>query len=76
MKPLNLITLILVIIGGLNWGMLGLFNVDVVALIFTGGSALARLVYIIIGLSALWQIVPLVSAFSTGEVTAERALHH
>ena len=76
MKPLNLITLILAIIGGLNWGILGLFNVDVIAWIFTGGSALTRLVYILFGLSALWQIVPLVSAFSIGEVTAERALHH
>jgi uncharacterized membrane protein YuzA (DUF378 family) len=76
MKPLNLITLILIIVGGLNWGMVGLFHVDVVASIFGSGSVLTRLIYILVGLSALWQIVPLVSAFSTGEVAAERALHH
>ena len=34
MKPLNLITLILLIVGGLNWGLVGLFNFDLVAALF------------------------------------------
>ena len=61
MKALNLVTLILIIIGGINWGLIGL-NSDwnVVALIFGFSDVLLKIVYIIVGLSGLWQIVPLV----------------
>ena len=72
MKILNLITLILLIVGGLNWGLVGLFNFDLVAALFGEGSLLSRIVYILVGLSAVWQLVPLSSAFGTGEVAAER----
>jgi uncharacterized protein len=73
MKALNLITLILVIVGGINWLLVGLFQFDLVAELFGGqNSALARIVYILVGLSALWQLVPLTRAFSTGETLAER----
>jgi uncharacterized membrane protein YuzA (DUF378 family) len=65
MKSLNLVTLLLVIVGGLNWGLVGLFSFDLVAAIFGNGSLLARLVYVLVGLSALWQIVPFASALST-----------
>ncbi|MDY6923191.1 MAG: DUF378 domain-containing protein [Pseudomonadota bacterium] len=71
MKALNLITLVLLIVGGLNWGLVGAFQFDLVAAIFGDGSALSRLVYILVGLSALWQIMPLTKAFSVGEVDAE-----
>ena len=48
----------LVVIGGLNWLLVGLIKLDVVAAIFGGmDSMLARLVYILIGLSALWVLV-------------------
>ncbi|MBN1237964.1 MAG: DUF378 domain-containing protein [Gammaproteobacteria bacterium] len=72
MKALNLTTLILVIVGGLNWGLIGLFGFDLVAALFGDGSLVSRVVYILVGLSALWQLIPLASAFGTGEVTAER----
>jgi uncharacterized membrane protein YuzA (DUF378 family) len=38
MKPMNLITLILLIVGSLNWGLVGLFNFDLVATLFGAGS--------------------------------------
>ena len=60
MALLNRITLALVIIGGLNWGLVGAFNFDLVATLFGQASALSRIVYIVVGLSALWQIGPLV----------------
>ena len=41
MKLLNLITLILLIVGGLNWGLVGLLNFDLVAALFGAGSILA-----------------------------------
>lgn len=62
MNALNTITLILVIIGGINWGLIGLFQFDLVAALFGGQDAmLSRIVYILVGLSALWQIYPLVT---------------
>lgn len=72
MKALNLTTLILVILGGLNWGLFGMANYDFVAVLFGAGSFMARAVYIIVGLSALWQLVPLIKAFQTDEPGAER----
>lgn len=69
MKTLNLVTLILVIIGGLNWGLIGLFDYNLVSAIF---GTFARLIYVIVGLSALYQLVPFSQAFSTDEVAAER----
>lgn len=72
MKALNIITLVLVIIGGINWGLVGLAQFDLVAAIFGGqDAALARLVYILVGVSALWQLVPLFRAGNTGEVRAQ-----
>lgn len=76
MKALNIITLALVIIGGINWGLVGLAQFDLVAAIFGGqDAALARVVYTLVGLSALWQIVPLMRAGSTGEVRAQSHTH-
>ena len=72
MKALNLITLILVIVGGLNWGLVGAFNFDLVATLFGNGSILSRLVYVLVGLSALWQLIPLASAFRADEPAALR----
>lgn len=72
MKVLNLITLILVIVGGLNWGLVGAFNFDLVAALFGDASILSRLVYVVVGLSALWQFVPLVAAFGSDKPIALR----
>ncbi|RCW80055.1 DUF378 domain-containing protein [Phyllobacterium bourgognense] len=72
MKFLNILTLALVIVGGLNWGLVGLFGFDLVAAIFGAGSALARIVYTLVGLSAAWQLMPLVSAIGAGEAAAQR----
>ena len=72
MKAANIVTLLLLIVGGLNWGLVGLFSFDLVAAIFGSGSALSRLVYILVGLSAVWQIVPLTKAVSADEPVALR----
>lgn len=57
MPALNILTLILLIVGGLNWGLVGAIDFDLVAAIFGDGSALARIVYGLVGLSAIYQIV-------------------
>ena len=59
MRLVNTITLVLLIVGGLNWGLVGLFGFDLVAALFGEMSALSRIVYSLVGLSALWQLVPL-----------------
>lgn len=57
MRVLNSIVLVLIIIGAINWGCIGLFNVDLVATIFGGAtSMLTRLIYILVGLSGLWAL--------------------
>lgn len=51
------IALILAIVGGLNWGSIGIFGFDLVAFLFGGsGSAFSRVVYTLVGLSAVWCI--------------------
>jgi uncharacterized protein len=55
MKIVHWIALILVIIGALNWGMWGIFQIDVVAALFRGASSgAARVIYTLVGLSGLW----------------------
>ena len=51
------IALTLLIIGGLNWGSVGLFRFDLVAFLCGGAtSMLSRIIYVLVGLSALWCI--------------------
>ena len=55
MKVLNVIALALVIIGAINWGLVGLFEIDAVALLFGGASSMiSRIVYVLVGVSGLW----------------------
>ncbi|MEM4264017.1 MAG: DUF378 domain-containing protein [Candidatus Woesearchaeota archaeon] len=53
---LDWIALVLVIIGGLNWGLVGILNLDLVAKIFGSIPILAKIIYILVGLSALYVI--------------------
>ena len=54
---MDTLALILLIIGGINWGSLGLFSFDIVAWIFGGqASAISRIIYVIVGLAAIWAI--------------------
>jgi len=57
MKTLDVVVWVLLAIGGLNWGLVGVFNFDLVATIFGEISILSRIVYALVGLSALYDIV-------------------
>lgn len=59
MRLINSVTLLLLIVGGLNWGLVGLFDFDLVAALFGEMSALSRIVYALVGASALYQLIPL-----------------
>ena len=57
MQVIDRIALILTIVGGLNWGSIGLFRYDVVAALFGGQTSVAsRVIYVLVGLAALWCI--------------------
>ena len=56
MKIIDKIALILIIIGAVNWGLIGLFRFNLVELIFGDMTALARIVYSLVGISGLWGI--------------------
>ena len=53
MKTVTWIALVLLIVGGLNWLLVGAFNFDLVAAVFGDMSSLSRIVYILVGLAAL-----------------------
>jgi len=56
-KAVDTLALVLVIIGAINWGLLGLFRIDLVAALFGGQTAmLSRIIYALIGLAGLYAI--------------------
>ena len=57
MRTVDVVVALLLVIGGLNWGLVAVANFDLVATIFGAGTFFARLVYGLVGLSALYQIV-------------------
>lgn len=57
MKTVQIIALTVMVIGALNWGLIGLFNFDLVATIFGGATALgSKIVYILVGICGLVSI--------------------
>ena len=58
-NPMDWVFLALMIIGGLNWGLVGLFNFDLVATVFGSMTVISRVVYTAVGFSAVWSIVAL-----------------
>jgi len=62
MKTLDVIVMTLLIVGGLNWGLVGLFNLDLVATFLGNMTAFSRTIYIVVGLSAIYLAMTLVSA--------------
>ena len=56
MKIIDTIALILVIVGAINWGLIGFFNVNLVDTIFGTMSIISRIIYALVGISGLWSI--------------------
>ena len=57
MKIASIIAMILVIVGALNWFLVGVFAFDLVAFIFGSMSIVSRIIYAAVGLSGLWMIL-------------------
>ena len=70
---LDRLALSLLIIGGVNWGLVGIFQVDVIAWLFGGPAAIiSRVLYILVALSAIWCI----SLFFKEHGVFEREIEH
>jgi len=59
MKSIDVIAAVLLVVGGLNWGLVGVANFDLVATLFGAGSVLAKIVYTLVGVSAVYQAASL-----------------
>ena len=59
MRNLDVVVAILLVIGGLNWGMVGLLDFDLVSYLFSGYPVVQNTVYILVGLSTVYQVVSL-----------------
>jgi uncharacterized membrane protein YuzA (DUF378 family) len=56
MKTLDYIALILVVIGAVNWGLIGFFNFDLVKAIFGNMTLISRIIYALVGISGLYSL--------------------
>lgn len=61
MKTMDIVAAVLLVVGGLNWGLVGTANFDLVAALFGAGSVLAKVVYTLVGLAAVYQAIALKS---------------
>jgi len=61
MKTLDVIMVTLLIVGGLNWGLVGLMNFDLVATILGNMTILSRIIYAVVGISAIYLALTLTS---------------
>lgn len=68
LNTIDWVALVLVIVGGLNWLLVGAFDFDLVAAILGDMSALSRIVYVLVGLSAIYLIYTAVKLGSHKEV--------
>ena len=68
---MNVIALIVMVIGALNWGLIGLFHFDLVAALFGNMSTFSRIVYALVGVAGIWGIAMLFqrNVRHTGEYT-------
>jgi len=56
MKVVNIIALVLIIIGAINWGLIGAFNFNLVDMLFGENTVLSRIIYGLVGISGLWAL--------------------
>lgn len=70
MKAANNLALLLVIVGALNWGLVGVFGFNLVAALLGDGSALSQIVYTLVGISGIWLAI----AASSGQMSSHHAM--
>ena len=81
MKTLNIIAQVLLVVGGLNWGLVGLFDFNLVAALFGLDSFLSNTVYILVGLAGLYGLYLIATLSKASEANVvhggdNRTVHH
>ena len=59
MRTIDVIAAILLVVGGINWGLIGLFNFDLIEALFGSAPIFIKIVYSLVGIAAVYQIVSL-----------------
>ena len=59
MRAIDVLAAVLLVVGGLNWGLVGAAHFDLVAAIFGAGTILSRVVYMLVGIAAVYQAISL-----------------
>jgi uncharacterized membrane protein YuzA (DUF378 family) len=67
------LTVAVLVVGGVNWGMIGAFNIDLVSYLFGEMTTLTRVIYSLVGISAVYVI--LAALYASTEETASRVVH-
>jgi uncharacterized protein len=69
MSGMDWVVWILLFVGGLNWGFVGAFDFNLVSTIFGDGSALSRIIYVLVGLAAIWSLFGMFKGSSNSSST-------
>lgn len=56
-KWIHMVAFVLVIIGGVNWGLFGLFGLDLVEVLFAGAETVAEIIYVLVGIAAVYLAI-------------------
>ena len=56
MSVVDVVVVLLVVVGGINWGLVGAFDINLVTLIFGVGSMFTKVVYVLVGLAAVYML--------------------
>lgn len=72
MKALDAIALILVVIGGVNWGLIGLFDYNLVSALFGADSIVTRVIYVVVGIAAIYALISFLAKMSAADATTPR----
>lgn len=64
---------LLLVVGGINWGLIGAFNIDLVSFLFGEMTTLSRVVYTLVGLSAVYAVIN--ALFVTSTATSDRVVY-
>jgi len=75
MKDFDVVVWIILIIGGLNWGLVGLFDFNLVAAIFGPMSLITRFIYIIVGVAAIYDVLAVKAIWRRWEMHFENQPH-
>lgn len=54
---LDVVCLILIIIGAVNWGLIGFFSLDIISVIFGNMSMISRIIYVVVGIAGIYSLV-------------------